>query len=301
MCTYNGEQFVDEQIASILNQDYRNIELLIVDDCSVDSTWLKLQEWQKKSQVMKIFRNEFNLGYNKNFEKAIQLAAGNFIALSDQDDVWLPNKLSKLLGAFSNENVVLAHSRSVRLENGRLDYRKARLQYHFSGNDTRKIFFFGQIMGHDMLLKRELVSKFLPLPEGVIYDWWIAIIATCYGNVAAIQEYLTYHRIHEHSSFFSKTAPSKKRELDLLQTLQLFNTIEALNPVSKTFLNKLLQLILQHDKRNKNSFDLRLFQFLYKHRKIIFSQKRRLFPEISYLKNAVKYARLNYKGKGVLK
>src|SRR5256885_16654050 len=118
MCTYNGEQFLDEQIASVLNQDYKNIELIIVDDHSSDNTWQKLQQWQQKSPTIKIFRNEFNLGYNKNFEKAIQLASGNFIALSDQDDIWLPCKLSKLLNAFSYKDIILAHSRSVRLENG---------------------------------------------------------------------------------------------------------------------------------------------------------------------------------------
>ncbi len=67
MCTYNGGLFIDEQIESIINQDYKNIELIIVDDVSTDDTWKKLEAWQCKNDFIKIYKNEINLGYNKNF------------------------------------------------------------------------------------------------------------------------------------------------------------------------------------------------------------------------------------------
>ncbi len=298
MCTYNGSSFLDEQIASILKQDYTIYELIIADDLSTDDTWQKLELWQKNNNIIKTFRNDTNLGYNKNFEKAIQLAAGDLIALSDQDDIWLPQKISKLVNTFSNNDTVLAHCRSVKLENGRLRYKSASLHTHFAGNDTRKLFMFNQINGHNIMFRKELVPEVLPIPTGMMYDWWIAVIATCYGNISSVDEYLVHHRIHSENNFFNKNLQLKKKQLDLPDVLQLFTSINALSVESKAFLHEFLRLLIEHNK-NEKGFDVGLFRFLYKNGKIIFGHKRRLFPKINYLKNAVKYARFNFKGKGI--
>lgn len=298
MCTYNGSKFLDEQIASILNQDYKNIELIAVDDNSADDTWEKLEVWQQKSSLIKIYKNESNAGYNKNFEKAILLATGDFIALSDQDDIWLPQKLSKLLHTFKDKKTVLAHNRSVRLENGRLRFRSARLHYHFKGNVTRKLFMFNQINGHDMMFRKELVDKFVPIPDRMMYDWWIGVTATCYGNIASVNEFLVYHRIHSENSFFSKNAPSKKKELDLEDSLRLFSHIKELNSESKIYLDEFLVLIQRHNKQEKG-FDFELFKFLFKNRRIVFGHKKRMFPGIAYLKYAIKYAKMDFKNRGI--
>lgn len=298
MCTFNGSKFIDEQITSILNQEYENFELVIVDDHSVDDTWKKLQAWQKKSNLITIYKNQSNLGYNKNFEKAILLASGDFIAISDQDDIWLPQKLTKLLQPFNDEKIVLAHNLSVRLENGRLRFKSAQLHYHFEGNDTRKLFMFNQVNGHDMMFRQELVNKFVPIPKGMMYDWWIAVTATCYGKIVSVNEFLVYHRIHSENSFFSKNAASKKKELDLEDSLKLFSTIKELKEESKTYLTAFLELVTRHNKQEKG-FDFKLFQFLYKNREIVFGHKKRIFPDISYLKYAFKYAKMNFKNKGV--
>src|SRR6187402_1101242 len=90
LCTYNGSSFIDEQVASILAQQYQPSEIIIQDDCSTDDTWNKLLQWEQRSPLIRLFRNEQNLGYNKNFEQVIQRASGDFIAISDQDDIWLP-------------------------------------------------------------------------------------------------------------------------------------------------------------------------------------------------------------------
>ncbi len=297
MCTYNGERFLDDQVNSILNQDYSNFELIIVDDVSNDNTWLKLKDWQHKSEKIKIFQNKMNVGYNKNFENAIPRALGSFIAISDQDDIWLPKKISKTMKAFSNPEIILAHSKSVRLQANELKYYKADLHYHFNGNDTRKLFFFNQVMGHDMIFKKELVPQILPIPERMSYDWWIAVVATCYGSIAGVDEYLVHHRIHDHNNFFSAGAASKKKELDLDETLNLFARIPAINDEKKSYLHSILQLLKEH--KSNEGFDPKLFRFLYRNRKVIFGHKRRMFAEFSYFKNSVKYARLDYTGKGI--
>ena len=88
ICTYNGERFLKKQIDSLLNQGYSNIEIIAVDDRSTDRTWDMLQEYAQKDKRVQTYQNEKNLGYARNFEKAITLCKGDFIALADQDDIW---------------------------------------------------------------------------------------------------------------------------------------------------------------------------------------------------------------------
>src|SRR5574344_1640995 len=97
MCSYNGERFIKEQIDSIIAQTYKNFELIIVDDGSKDNTIEIIKYYQSKDSRIKLFQNEKNLGFVKNFEKAITLCSGDFIALADQDDVWKKNKIEVFL------------------------------------------------------------------------------------------------------------------------------------------------------------------------------------------------------------
>lgn len=298
MCTYNGSRFIDEQIESILHQDYKNISLLIIDDNSTDETWNKLQKWKAGNDKMVLVKNGANLGYNKNFEKAISLASGDLIAISDQDDIWMPTKISEQVATFADKEVMLSHTRSVRLQDGRLRFKSASLHHHFSGNDSRKLMMFNQVNGHDMMFRKSLVEKVLPIPEGMMYDWWIAVIATCYGTIASVDKYLVYHRIHSDNSYFTKKE-NKSKSIDLIDALKIFTSLDCLKRDSKHFLHQLLSLLHLHHKEEKVQFNYSLFKFLYKYRHVIFGHKKRAVPALSYLKYAYKYAKKDYRGKGL--
>src|SRR5688500_10348209 len=88
LCVYNGEKFLREQLDSLVNQSYPNIEIIASDDRSTDASLLILQEYADRYPYFKFGQNEQNLGYVKNFEKVISLCSGDLIALSDQDDIW---------------------------------------------------------------------------------------------------------------------------------------------------------------------------------------------------------------------
>ena len=92
MATYNGEKYLKEQLDSIYAQTYKDIEVIVCDDCSSDKTVEILDEYKEK-YGLKYYINEKNLGFKKNFEKAISLCSGDFIALADQDDIWIENKI----------------------------------------------------------------------------------------------------------------------------------------------------------------------------------------------------------------
>src|ERR671927_271278 len=109
MCTYNGARFVREQLASIAAQTRPPDELVVCDDCSTDATLECIREFARTAPFpVRVVENEKNAGSTKNFERAVELCEGDFIALADQDDVWLPEKLQRLEEVLANKNTALA-------------------------------------------------------------------------------------------------------------------------------------------------------------------------------------------------
>ena len=88
LAAWNGERFIHDQIGSLLSQDYSNIEIVATDDCSTDATPLILDEYARKYPgSFRVLQNDRNAGFVGNFERGIRAASGDYIALSDQDDV----------------------------------------------------------------------------------------------------------------------------------------------------------------------------------------------------------------------
>lgn len=107
IATYNGEKYLKEQLDSIYAQTYKNIEVVVTDDCSTDKT-VEILDKYAKTHGLKYFVNEKNLGFVKNFEKAMTLCKGKFVALADQDDIWEKNKIQILYGHIGDS--LLIHS-----------------------------------------------------------------------------------------------------------------------------------------------------------------------------------------------
>ena len=122
MATYNGEKFLREQLDSILNQTYKDIELIVCDDCSTDSTWSILQEYQQKDSRIRCYKNAKNLGFKKNFGKAISLCNGEFIALSDQDDIWEIWKLDFSINEIKNFSLFCTNSQLIDADGCKLSH-----------------------------------------------------------------------------------------------------------------------------------------------------------------------------------
>lgn len=94
--TYNGAKYIRKAIDSVLNQTYKNIELIIADDCSTDDTQKIISEYLKKDPRIRTFRNETNMGSYKSLNKAIGVSKGKYIANLDDDDIWItPKKIEK--------------------------------------------------------------------------------------------------------------------------------------------------------------------------------------------------------------
>ena len=101
LCTYNGEKYIKEQLESILNQTVAIDEIIICDDRSNDKTTAIIEQFQAEyPDKISLHKNHANLGSTKNFEKSISICTGDYIFLSDQDDIWKANKVEKIIQYF---------------------------------------------------------------------------------------------------------------------------------------------------------------------------------------------------------
>jgi glycosyltransferase involved in cell wall biosynthesis len=212
MATYNGQEYIREQVNSILCQTYQNFELIICDDCSFDSTWSILKEYEKKDIRIHCYLNEINLGFVKNFEKAIKLCSCEYIALSDQDDIWTVNHLETLLNLIGDNQVccgnsmlmskhgkILKETYADSLGGGsqciRTDFMK--LQRILYGEN----FFTGMAM----LLNKSFLQLALPFPDNIhIHDIWLALLSCANHSFMFTEEIVSYYRQHDNNASGSK-------------------------------------------------------------------------------------------------
>ena len=195
MATYNGEKYIHEQISSILSQLSNYDELIVSDDCSTDRTVDIVREFND-SRIKLIFNTRAK-GYSENFENAIHCATGNFIFLSDQDDVWNESKIEKMLSMLNESQLVVSDAQFVDKNLNLVN------ETYFSLRGGKPGFFRNlyklRYIGACMAFRREILSKVLPFPNRkdlCPHDMWISLVAEFYFNVALIEEPLIYYRRH---------------------------------------------------------------------------------------------------------
>lgn len=213
MCVYNGEPYLRYQIDSILTQSYSQIELLILDDCSTDRSTNIINEYLKKDQRIRLIQNQQNLGFNKNFEKGFQLCNGELIAISDQDDIWLTDKISRLVESIGHHILVYSNSTTIDEQGNSLPEKLNTKIDHIDNPSFKGFLDDNFITGHTCLFKRRLLHYILPFPKDVFfYDWWMGFAAAYVGQVKYLDEVLTKYRVHPKSAYRMLTTPEKKKE-----------------------------------------------------------------------------------------
>lgn len=276
LCTYNGAKYLREQLDSLVAQTYPIYECIIVDDGSTDETINILKDYANRHSNWHIYQNENNLGYNKNFEKALNLTTGDMIAICDQDDIWLEEKIEVMIKKW-DKKVGLIYSNSLRFKGiAPHQIKKIHQRKRFSGTDVRKLFLFNAVTGHDMMIKKEIIQLALPFENHIFYDWWLAVVASCNGGIMHTTEYLVHYRIHEKNIYASKTAQQKlNRELlykiEMLAYFKKFASTPNLPKNAKIYLQK---LTLLWTKSLYKTFYWPLFLFLLSNRHIIFQYKK---------------------------
>jgi glycosyltransferase involved in cell wall biosynthesis len=196
LATYNGEAFLAKQLESLFNQTYSNIEIVAVDDGSRDNTVSILNEHALRHPNMKVFVNDVNLGFIKNFEKGCSLSSGDLIALCDQDDYWDENKIKKMVATIEDHPIIYCDS-LVCNENLEPTGTKISDLVNFrSWSNPLQLAVFCRIYAHAMMFTRSFFNKAVPFLEVIPPDWWLPYLSTFYGGMKYFPEPLNLYRQH---------------------------------------------------------------------------------------------------------
>jgi glycosyltransferase involved in cell wall biosynthesis len=288
LCTYNGERFIEEQVDSILRQSYSPLELIISDDSSSDNTVQLLKRYENDARV-KIFYQPTNIGLTNNFGFAALQSKGSLIAFSDQDDVWLENKIEKLVAAIGNSNLVYTDS-LLTDENGNSLHKKlSSLRNMYSGDDSRCYILYSCVWGHGMMVTRKLLEQSLPIPQPLHHDTWITFQGFIHGGIKYLDDALTLYRQHESS--VSTTIPQKharRKKTDRyiayqkqLQWIEYMQSSE--REEYQSFYKELVRL---YKTKEKTFYAFSLVFFMFRFRKELFrlSKKSALSQFVEILK-----------------
>lgn len=197
LAAFNGENYIKEQILSILHQLSDEDELLISDDGSFDDTLKIIMEF--KDPRIKLYTNNFR-SVQQNFQFLLNKAIGDIIFLSDQDDIWEPDKVfeyMKCFDAHSNVDLVIAN---LILINSSGETIKA--NFYSSGFSKQLLanLYKNNFIGCSMAIRRAFLKNVMPFPSNVsMHDWWIGLCAILFGNVHFLDKKLTKYRRHENN------------------------------------------------------------------------------------------------------
>lgn len=274
LCTYNGAAFLRQQLDTLVAQTYKNIELVVVDDCSVDDTVSILNAYASQYSFFNLHQNEKNLGFTANFEKAVKLCSGDLIALCDQDDLWHPQKIELQVQAIK-DNIFVYHDSEFISEDGSLMNRKmSDLMNFYRGDEPEVFLFFNCVSGHAILMKRELLDAAFPLRSGFFHDWWLAYVATNIGKIDYIPQCLVQYRQHDKSDTNILRRERKKDSYRFSSVEKVERTYRWLAHCASFKLNKHPEIIDEiyaaYRRRMKNYLSPSLSFVLYKYRRLLF-------------------------------
>ena len=207
-CTYNGADFIGDQMLSLTRQSRLPDEIIICDDGSTDRTLELVARIGDSSTIpIRLFRNSNTLGCTKNFEKAVSLCRGDIIALCDQDDIWLPNKLSKIEAEFRRRpNIGAVFSNGLVVDSNRtptgytlwdaFGLSQGQFKQVSDGDASAPLLKHFFVTGATLAFKREFLKHLLPIPGTWPHDAWIASVLSYVAPLVPIPKSLILYRQH---------------------------------------------------------------------------------------------------------
>ncbi|MFT4257473.1 MAG: glycosyltransferase [Pseudoxanthomonas sp.] len=202
LCTYNGAEFLREQLDSFLRQVRLPDEIVIADDASTDATWPTLQAFaddaRQRGIGVDLQRNPANLGYVCNFGAALARATAELVFLSDQDDIWHVEKLARMTREFERRpGLGLLHTDARLVDRGGRDLGHGlfeafeitaeEIAREHAGDAFEVLLRRNTATGATMALRRDLLARLLPVPEGWVHDEWLAMGVSLMAQVDCLE------------------------------------------------------------------------------------------------------------------
>lgn len=212
MATYNGEKFLAQQIESIQKQTFKEWNLLIRDDGSSDKTCDIIRNFTAKdSRIRFINENEHhNLGVIKSFFTLVNYEVADFYFFSDQDDVWLPEKLSVSLEAAKHKAsdvplLVYTDLKVVNQELNILQDSMIRAQSHHANTTLLPELTENTVTGGTMMINHALAEKWFTPNDILMHDWFLALLAASLGEIIYLDLPTQLYRQHDNNVLGART------------------------------------------------------------------------------------------------
>ena len=200
-----NEKWLIEQLVSLNEQSYNNLELLVYDDCPEHPVNEELFNSNITNFSFKIIRRLENKGSNIAFEELTRVGNGEYFAYCDQDDIWEKDKISLMMEKFDEEYVTLVCSDlSIIDENSKKthesirDIRK-RIIYKSGYGLAKDLLISNFVTGCAMIVRKDIAIKAIPFLDELVHDQWIAIIAALNGKIEFIDKQLIRYRQHSNN------------------------------------------------------------------------------------------------------
>lgn len=194
LASYNGEKYIYDQIVSILKQLELNDELIISDDGSTDNTIKIIKNFDDNR--IKLYTHNGSGRPTENFQNALVRAKGDFIFLSDQDDIWLDNKYKLIIKHLESCDLVL--SDSILVDENLKVLSPSFFKFHRSAKGIIKNVIKNAYFGSCMAFRKELLEYALPFPPSkeIGHDVWIGLVGEMVGKVCFVEKQLILYRRH---------------------------------------------------------------------------------------------------------
>ncbi|MGL4697013.1 glycosyltransferase family 2 protein [Enterococcus larvae] len=220
IAAYNGEKYLPQQLNSILLQLREDDEVIISDDGSTDETQTIVKAYAQKDSRIRLIEGPRS-GVIANFERAIEESRGAFIFLADQDDVWLPEKISETLAYFEQHpdvqvivsDLIIVDEELQPIYPSYFEYRKVKAG--FWSNVLKNNY-----IGAGMCFRKEMKDQILPIPSNVpMHDMWIGLLGDSVKGSAFLEKPLTYYRRHGENVSEIATSSSSLQKMKWRTTL----------------------------------------------------------------------------------
>lgn len=285
LCSRNGIAYLDQQLDSLEKQTYPHLEFICSDNMSVDGTAEKLRLWCEKKEN-RIFISCSEEGLNRNFFHALKQVSGEMVIFCDQDDIWFPEKVEKLVSfMMKHEDASMVYGLSKPFYNEIPNDAHIKTINRLEGTDIRKTMLTSFTLGHNMLVRKTVLDRIpVPATETVAYDWWITICAMCIGPVYCLTEVVTFWRQHQNNTTTRLNAGLYFESR--ISYLKTFQEISLISPSDKKWISEALDAF---ETLKETSFSTTLFRFIFKNRSLLFFFKQKNNP-VSFVISSIKWA-----------
>lgn len=240
MATYNGENYIREQLDSIINQSYTDWKLYISDDCSTDRTLSIIKEYMNRDSRISLVPCRKNGNARDNFMYLLNFSNSRYIMFCDQDDVWLKDKVKNAYGSIKRlengdirtpslifSDLYVVDKDLQMLSDSYFKYQNLKTNFNFE-----KILIQNSITGCTMIFNeslKDITLKTSNIENIIMHDWWMALISSCFGKINVVDKIDIKYRQHGNNSVGAKNTNSISYIIS-----KVLNISEIKNDIRKT-------------------------------------------------------------------